>query len=344
MLQFFQSVATRGATESDVDKLLTMEGTKLVIAQQNISRTVSTAQYRELLTALAAGRDPDISPVRDDDRSRNGVKGLLKDDWPALQWAVQHTNVLASRLQLIQSMNVNKNAQELAEANLPQKVPVSTKLYVVMGGRAGAATLDDGIYFDLLASSFRESRDGAKFPNGNEVIEFFAHEMHHYGLAQIIDRRAAKMALSDSQKLGFNLLRSIVMEGSATYLINEHRSLASMPNDPVYRDSFREQKQLFTRMEELLRQAIAGTLTRDAYEHGLGPFLGSGYHVAGAVILATIDRAEGKPAVLVVMQDPCRILHEYNAAAAKLGKSAPSDYRFGRDLASSVEKMGAKTK
>jgi hypothetical protein len=74
---------------------------------------------------------------------------------PSLIWGRGHTKELEERLDAAMRTRGLDQIVQMAQQNLPEKVTVSPKLYFVMGGRAGAAKLDDGIYFDLLAGPDR---------------------------------------------------------------------------------------------------------------------------------------------------------------------------------------------
>ena len=150
---------------------------------------------------------------------------------PALQWGVEHKDMLAARLSAVAAMDVDAGARRLALANLPEPAPLDVPLFLVMGGRAGAAASDDGIYFDILVMSFR---DPGHDPGPAQVVAFFAHELHHVGLGRVIDRAQSRLTLDSAGSRAFALLRGLVMEGSASYLINGHRDLAALRRDPAF--------------------------------------------------------------------------------------------------------------
>lgn len=341
MIRFLKAAQARTATAADVDKLLAMRGTKLIIQQQNISRTVSEQQYREILLALINGREPELKPFNDDQRSRNGIKGLLQDDFPALAWGMSHTELLESRLAEIRKIDVANRAKAIALANLPDPVSFDSRLYVVMGGRAGAAALGDEIYFDALITSFRADKGFGSFPKPDEVLEFFAHEMHHVGLGKIMDAKYKSLKLNDSEARGFGFLNSLVTEGTATFMINGHKRLGELREDKQYRENFEQLPKLLLAVRTILESAVSGRLSEEQYDAEAAAFLGSGYHVTGAAIVSKIFEVNGADAVWSVMRDPRLLPLEYDrAATGKLRSNSHDDGHFGRRLSESVRRMG----
>src|SRR5580700_7631493 len=87
-----------------------------------------------------------------------------------------------------------------------------------MGGRAGAAAIEDRLYFDVLSSSWRAAIGKSPDTSPAEVVEFFAHEAHHLGYGQILDRKRASFQFSPAEDQAWRFLTAILMEGSATFL------------------------------------------------------------------------------------------------------------------------------
>ena len=235
MLRFLRSGAGVNTTEVKIDSILAAHGTQLIIQQQNISRRVTQAQYRELLSNLGSEEWPDIVVADDSERSRRGIIGLRNDVWPSLRWGVLHTELLQRRILALREIDISKAAMGMANEFLPKSVPLHTQLSVVMGGRAGAAALEgDDIYFDVLIFSYRDAKQFIHYPSTEQVIEFFAHEMHHVGMHQLIDKTQSSLDLNISERQAFRFLTFLVMEGSASYLINGHRNIEMMASDPEF--------------------------------------------------------------------------------------------------------------
>ena len=319
MLDLLRSSARGPATQAKVDVVLTAYGTQLIIRQLNISRAVTTDQYRALLLSLSREEMPGIAAAAASERAKRGVEGLQKDVWPALRWGVAHTDLLAQRIAELRALDVSAAAQRMAAGFLPEAVPLTSQLFVVMGGRAGAATLDgNDIYFDILANSYRADRGVTPYSSPAQVTEFFVHEMHHVGLSQIIDRTRNSLKLGDRERRAFDFLSALVLEGSASYLINGHRNIAEMRRDPIFSDSLKNGDQLLRTCEQVLRAVLEKGLDGEPYEQAITPFVGSGHHCAGAILLNAADRAGGLPSVMAVLRDPRKLLIVYNESAAGL--------------------------
>ena len=341
MLKLLRSSAGGNVDSMAVESVLNAHGTALIIGQQNISRAVTVGQYRTLLKALGGEVPPDIAPVDETEKARRGVEGLRKDVWPALRWARANTNLLAGRIEEIKQLELSRNSVVLATRFLPEQVELSPRLYVVMGGRAGAAAPGGGeIYFDVLAMSYRAANGSSPYPTPVRIGEYFAHEVHHIGLSRIIDRTRGRLRLSDREQRAFGFLTSIVMEGSASYLINGHRNLEAMRRDPEFTENLNKSDELLKLSERTLRAVLEDGLDGEAYERFTTPFLGSGWHSAGAAMLAAIDRADGLRAVMKVLRDPRKLLVAYNRGAAKL-KRETKQQTFDTMLAKRVSVIGA---
>ncbi|MFZ0063889.1 MAG: DUF5700 domain-containing putative Zn-dependent protease [Pyrinomonadaceae bacterium] len=341
VLNLLRSSANGNVDPQMIEYVLNVHGTALIISQQNISRTVTREQYRVLLSALNRGELPDIAPVDASERSRRGVEGLRKDVWFALRWGRTKTNLLAERIEEIKRHDFSRNVKALAIRFLPEPVELSLHLYIVMGGRAGAAALSgDEIYFDVLATSYRAANGALQYPAPAEIGEYFAHEIHHIGLSQILNRTRRHLRLNNQEQQAFSFLTALVMEGSASYLINAHRSLDVMSRDPQFTESLKKGDELLKLSEQVLRSVLESNLDGEAYDKATTPFLGSGWHSAGAIMLAAIDQANGLRAMMKVLRDPRKLLVEYNRAVAKL-KSTIGRQPFDTKLAGRISSMGA---
>jgi Putative zinc dependent peptidase (DUF5700) len=341
MLDYLRAVAAGRATPAQLNALMASPGTALIVAQQNLSRRVKPAQVRALLAHLDREQAPDIVPAGPGERSRRGADGLRNDVWPSLRWGVAHTELLAQRLAALEGLDLAVAAQRLAASMLPRGHAVPARLHVVMGGRAGAAAIGDSdIYVDLLATSFAAQAGRITYPTAREFTEFFAHEIHHLGMRPVLSRTLADLSLSSSEGRAFEVLTSMALEGSATYLINEHRDLEAMRRDPMYAPFLAQPDKLMADCERLLAAILVGGLAGEAYEQAITPLVGSGFHSAGALLLDAIWRAGGKDAVMAAISDPRRLLADYNAAAARLRDRR----RIDATLAARARVMGERVK
>src|SRR5262249_45708497 len=137
----------------------------------------------------------------------------------------------------------------------------------------------------------------------------------------------------------FGFLVALVMEGSASYLINGHRSLEVMRRDPQFTENLKKGDELLSLTEQVLKSLLENNLDAEAYERATAPFLGSGWHSACAIILAAIDQASGLRMVMEVLRDPRKLLVAYDRAVAKL-KLTTRQKSFSKTLAKRISSMG----
>jgi hypothetical protein len=311
-----------------LDAVLAEPGTQLIIAQQNLSRRISVAQYRQTLAAIAGEEAPAFTPVDDSERAARGARGLRDDVWPALHWAFAHRELLAERLSQLRARSLGPAATKLAARWLPDARAPHVIVHVVMGGRAGAAAIGHDIYFDVLATSFKASVGERPYPRDTEIVDFFAHETHHVGVAALAVTLRRNLVLDEVDGRAFDLLALLVSEGSATYLISAHHDLDEMRRDPQYADHLRDPAALLATIEHLLGDALSAA----DYERALTPLVASGFHSAGALLMATVYERGGRPAVMRVLRDPRRLLAESDADRA--------GHRFARALVARMAQLG----
>jgi hypothetical protein len=176
-----------------------------VIQQPNISRRVSAQQYLDGLQAAYAGKVADVKPSEPGARAEKGVAGLTQDVAPPLVRGRDNIALLESRLRELSRNPSIGNAIPLAPEYLPGQVPLHPKLYFVMGGRAGAAAIEDQLYFDVLITAGRPSRGASAPAAPTKVIEFFARETHDLGYGQFLDHKRDSLAVSPGRNPGMEL-------------------------------------------------------------------------------------------------------------------------------------------
>ncbi len=339
MLALLTAASGGTVPAESVASVLEAHGTELILEQQNISRRVSRDQYRAVFESLAREEPPPLEPVDASERSRRGVEGLRKDVWPALRWGTAHRDLLGARLEAFRKSDVRSRAVALAQKYLPDAEPPEVRLSIVMGGRAGAAALSGGeIYFDVLASSFKAASGASSaYPTPEEQVEFFAHEIHHVGLSRTLERQRRGLRLDPAEERAMDFLTSLVMEGSATYLINAHRDLAAMRKDPLYADLLARGDGLLATCQEILREILKASLDAEGYDRATTPLSGNGWHSAGAMMLAAIDASGGLESVTAVLRDPRALLAAYNRAARS---RKPDAWAFDTELMARVTRLG----
>lgn len=340
MLDFLQSVKDGKPEQKKLEAVLNCEGTDLVIGQMNLARKVTRDQYRLLLSGLIKGTLPDIKPADSSERSKKGVEGLTKNVWILLSWGVDNLNILRKRLESLQSLDIYREAEELALKYLPAPVPLKPSLFIVIGGRAGAAALEgERTYFDILMFSYLSEVRGRPFPSEKEIVSFFAHEIHHIGLSKIRADQRKTLGLDENESRAFDVLSSAVSEGSATYLISEGRSIDSMKEKSSYADLIDNSDELLLLFENLLSSAMKGEYgSEEEFQKALTQFLGNRFHVTGTVMLHAIDKAGGLDAVMRVVLNPRRLLIEYNKAVEEL--KLELTFKFDPELAKAITSIG----
>jgi hypothetical protein len=263
-----------------------------------------------------------------------------EDVAPSLVWGRDNIALLESQLAELRRNQSIGNAIPLARKYLPTQnsgdpLALTPKLYVVMGERAGAAAIDDQLYFDVLITAWRASRGAVAPATPDDVIEFFAHETHHLGYGQILDHKRASLKLTPAEAQVWDFLVATMMEGSATLLINGHEHLADLEKQPDVRRHIEKVAELLPSMESVLRSALKGPMTEEAYAEATSPFLDMGYHATGAKLLSVICDKRGLTGVLDVMSDPRQLLTAYNDST-----STSLEFRFDPQLASRISHLG----
>jgi hypothetical protein len=336
MLQLLRSCHEKTVPAGAIDGVPSLPGTGLVVQQQNISRRVTMQQYREVLQAACAGKVAEVKPAEAGARAEKGVAGLTQDVGPSLVWGRDHIALLESQLAELRRNQAIGDAIPLARKYLPEQVPLAPKLYIVMGGRAGAAAIDEQLYFDVLISVWRNSHGTAAAVSPAGVVEFFAHETHHLGYGQILDRKRDSLALTPAEAQAWGFLVATMMEGSATLLINGHEKLDDLEKQPDVRPYLAKVPKLLPEMQDILRDALKGPIPDESYAEASSAFFDMGYHAAGAVLLAAIEKKRGLGGVMDVMADPRRLLAAYNECASE----STVAFKFDPALAEQMAHIG----
>ena len=348
MLDFLSGLAKGESVALKIESILKAEGTELVIKQMNIMRKVTANQYEQLLKGLIEKRMPDIVPVDSSERAKRGIQGLKYNVWVALSWAIEHIDILKERMAILKELDVYLEAKNLATEFLPEPVELSPSLYIVMGGRAGAAAIDGNrIYIDLLIMTYSRVSKNRPLMNESEIIEFFAHEMHHIGLSKYHKSKFGSLIMDENQRRIFGMLRSIVAEGSATYLINSQRNIAFMRKYLKLSDETKKQDALLNKCEDLISKLYEGKFkSQEDYEKENTLMLGHGYHTVGSIMLSIIDQVGGLESIMHVLADPRILLIEYNKAANVLAKKNDSAkmYIFNSKLSQEMTMLGIQSR
>ncbi|HUZ94363.1 MAG TPA: DUF5700 domain-containing putative Zn-dependent protease, partial [Edaphobacter sp.] len=265
MLGLLRECSAGPVSAQAINRVIALPGTQLIIGQQNISRRITTAQYRDVLIAACKGEVAQVEPSEAGARAEKGLQGLTEDVAPSLIWATQHVDLLQKRLTIAEANQKFDEVVPLALKNLPEPVQLDPKLYFVMGGRAGAAAFEQGIYIDLLDDLWR-SKGHSEPMTQKEMVEFFAHESHHVGYGRILDRKREQLHLQGGQLQAWNFLVDVLMEGSATLLINAHGSWAELEGQRHIQADLARLPKLLPESQEILQRSINGKLSDQKYQ------------------------------------------------------------------------------
>ena len=339
MLKLLESCHAGDVPPAAIEQVMDLPGTRLIIAQQNISRRITSAQYQAVLASACKGETADIQPSEPGARAEKGVQGLTRDVAPSLIWGRDNIDLLKRRLIAAQENKLFGQVVPLALQNLPEKVVLSPKLYIVMGGRAGAAAFDDGIYIDVLSDAWR-SREKSSPMTAQEMLEFFAHETHHVGYGEILDEKRQQLHLVGGEDQAWRFLKALMMEGSATLLINAHGSWTELEKQNHIQADLPRLPQLLKETQSLLQQTLKGEMSDLDYQAAISDFFGEGYHATGARLLYVIEEVQGKPGVMSVMEDPRKLLAVYNECAAKKNET----FRFDPQVAKALQQLGTSSR
>jgi hypothetical protein len=186
---------------------------------------------------------------------------------------------------------------------------------------------------------WRASRGEATPMSPQHVVEFFAHETHHLGYGQILDKKKSSLKLSPTEAQVWDFLVATIMEGSATLLINGHENLSDLERQPDVAPYLAKVHDLLPNMDALLRRALDGPMSEGDFDQVKLPFLDMGYHATGAVLLAAIEKKRGLAGVMDVMADPRRLLVAYNECA----NDSTVPFKFDPTLAERVAHIGEDT-
>jgi hypothetical protein len=333
MLQLLRSCSKERVAQNQIHHVVGLPGTLLIIGQQNVSRRITSTQYEAILSSACKGEVASIAPSEPGARGEKGVQGLVRDVAPSLIWGREHVPELQSILDSVTRAPDFSQVVPLAAANLPERVTLAPKLFFVMGGRAGAAASDDGIYIDLLQLRYRNKESSGQQTAG-EMVDFFAHETHHVGYEQILYQRKPHH-LSQGQAQAWNFLTAVLMEGSATLLINARGDWSRLENMDHLKPDLARLSLLMPKAQELLARSMKGHLDKQQFDDMESLFFGEGFHATGARILGVILRARGKKTVLEVMDKPTTLLKVYNECATQLNES----FRFKPRVADALRGM-----
>jgi hypothetical protein len=244
-----------------------------------------------------------------------------------------------TNLEALRSADVRDEALARARRFLPAEADVSNRFHVVVFGASGAFSVGEENGFDLLQLK--------RLPSGDIdvewVIDLFAHEMHHSGLASTMELHMGEAA-DDSRLM---LPGVLVAEGMATYYTTPpflELDAWRRSDDPTERGLARDWDRHQATMPSLYAQAetdieigLDGGLTvDDLMTRWLGGLQGPAYGL-GVDMIRVIDSELGTDAAVGLARDSRRLLTTYNRAAVSARAAGRDAYLFDAELAARLE-------
>jgi hypothetical protein len=271
-----------------------------------------------------------------DEHGRETRLGHARRLWLA---AVAHQDELRENLEALRSIDVRQVALDRARRFLPAGADVSNRFHVVLFGASGAFSVGEDNGFDLLQLK--------RLPNGEIdvewVIDLFAHEMHHSGLASAMERSMGVVADDDR----IVLPGVLVAEGMATYFTTPpfpQLEAWRVSDDPTDLGLAADWDRHFANMPSLYAQAEAdielgldgGLITDDLMTRWLDGYQGPAYGL-GVDMMRIIDTELGTDAAVNLARDSRRLLTTYNRAAVSARAAGREAYLFNAALAERLE-------
>jgi hypothetical protein len=321
MLHIMKSASEGQIDSACIDEMLITQGMNLIIEQQNVRGRIEKSQYDTLLSGLNSDQSPMIQPIDSSQKAKLGAKRLNEQIWIILKWGTSNVDSLEYRLNHLKKLKIGRQAELLAESFLPVPINSIPGIYFVMGGRAGFYAGEKNIFMDVLNMSFSCDNRKENFISDKEIMNYFAHEMHHIGYSNLRKRQYDNLIL--------------------TYLISWNKDIDVMKNR--YRKFYDMGDGLLDICSTVLESIFQGNIkTDDDYSLATQPLLGMGYHAAGSKMIHIVYQSGGLKAIMRILEDPRTFIVEYNNAAQNLRQNPESDkqHLFDSDLAIRVSNIG----
>ncbi len=279
----------------------------------------------------ALGEIPTDQDLENEDGSLTSF-GMRRKLWA---YALNNTMRLREDLNQLKKAGVRDASLELARQYLPDDADISNRFYVVLFGASSAFSVGEENGFDLLQLPKRPS--GEIFVEN--VIETFAHEMHHSGFSSCTDKHMTDVENEDRIMLA-GLLAG---EGMPTYFINrmrENLNLLKSSDNEFHRMLAAQWEKNLARLPELYEEAekdiqrnISGEIgQQEIFETWMSGLQGPAY-VLGSDMFAVIEEYLGLEEAKKVAQDYRLLLSIYNRAAENARNAGQTVFIFDKDAA-----------
>ncbi len=283
----------------------------------------------------ALNRVPTDKPLKNQDGSLTSF-GLRQSLW--LQ-ALNNTERLRADLKRLKEARVREAALGLAGKYLPQEADISNRFYVVLFGASSAFSVGEVNGYDLLQLP--------KKPDGEidlqNVVETFAHEMHHSGFSNCTDKHMFEV----KNKERIMLAGILAAEGMPTHFINQIRerlTLMKSSSSEFSRLLAFEWEENLSRLPELYQEAekdielnMKGEIgQKEIFGKWVSGLQGPAY-VLGSEMFSVIERYLGLEEAKKVARDYRLLLSVYNLAAEKARVAGENLFLFDKGLVRELE-------
>jgi len=283
----------------------------------------------------ALNRIPTDKSLKNEDGSQTSF-GLRQSLWLD---ALNNTGKLRGYLNELREARVKEAALDLARKYLPEEADISNRFYVVLFGASSAFSVGEENGYDLLQLPKR--------PDGEidvqNVIETFAHEMHHSGFSNCTDKHMSEV----KNKERVMLVGILAAEGMPTHFINRIKEnlhwLRSSSNE-FSRMLASQWEENLSRLSQLYQEAekdIGLNMKREIgqkeiFEKWVSGLQGPAY-VLGSDMFSVIERYLGLEEAKNVARDYRLLLSVYNRAAEKARAAGENLFLFDKDLVRRLE-------
>jgi len=267
--------------------------------------------------------------------SADGAKTRLGIARPLWLKALKNPNALRKDIEVMKRNDLQKTSVEISRKYLPDETDLTNNFYIILFGASTAFSVGDENGYDLLQLPRKDNGE----LEIDEVVNTFAHEIHHTGFSN-----CTKKYMSDVKNDDRILIIGIMAaEGMPTFYINKPfdklKKYAESNSDVMkgvaadwvkYNDGIYK---LFEEVESDIQLNLNGNFdVNEIYKKYLSGMMGKAY-VLGVNMYKVIDKYLGREAAIEIVKDYRKFLTIYNKAA-NIGKAAGENlFLFDDELA-----------
>lgn len=268
--------------------------------------------YTFIMTAL--GRMPSEEALRKNDGSLTFF-GMRRELW---QTAIRDTSRMRSDLQVLREADLLRSIA-VVRPFLPEAAGLDVRFSFVLFGHSSAFSVGKENGFDFLQLP-RKADDTIDV---DQIIQIFAHELHHSGFAFLNEMKQSEAENQDR----FLLMEILASEGMPTYFIDkpkEHLAEFRNSENSLMQMVAADWETHTARLPALYREAEADILANlegrlnqsDIMQRWMAGAKGPAY-ILGGDMIRVIDTYLGRKEAVAVALDPRKLLQIYNRAARR---------------------------